>query len=76
MDAAALFLLAAGKAKAGEVFNGNGSTLTLREMARAIGTALQVPIRSVSREEAEAIWGKFLTAFVQFGNRPSNSNAV
>jgi hypothetical protein len=37
-------------------------------MAEAIEEALQVPVRSVSREEAEAIWGKFLTAFVQFEN--------
>jgi nucleoside-diphosphate-sugar epimerase len=66
-DGAELYLLAANKAKAGEVFNGTGSTtVTLRAMAEAIGEALQVPVRSVSREEAEAIWGHFLTAFVQF----------
>jgi nucleoside-diphosphate-sugar epimerase len=76
-DAAELYLLAASKAKAGDVFNGTGSTtVTLRELAEAIGAALQVPVRSVSREEAEAIWGKFLTAFVQFENRASNRKAV
>ena len=76
-DAAELFLLAAQKAKAGEVFNGTGSTnLTLRELAETIGAALQVPVRSVSREEAEAKWGKFLTAFVQEPNRASNRKAV
>jgi hypothetical protein len=32
--------------------------------------------RSHGREEAEAIWGKFLTAFVQFENRASNRKAV
>jgi nucleoside-diphosphate-sugar epimerase len=76
-DAAVLYLLAAEKAKAGDVFNGTGSTtVTLRGLAEAIGAALQVRVRSVSREEAEAIWGKFLTAFVQFENRASNRKAV
>lgn len=76
-DAAALFLLAAKKAKAGDVFNGTGSTtVTLREFAETIGTALQLPVRSVSRDEAEARWGPFLTAFVQFENRAANRKAV
>jgi nucleoside-diphosphate-sugar epimerase len=76
-DAATLFLLAARKAKAGDVFNGSGSTtVTLRELAEAIGAAVQLPVRSVSREEAEARWGQFLTAFVQFENRASNRKAV
>jgi nucleoside-diphosphate-sugar epimerase len=76
-DAATLFLLAARKAKAGDVFNGSGSTtVTLRELAEAIGAALKLPARSVSREEAEARWGQFLTAFVQFENRSSNRKAV
>lgn len=76
-DAATLFLLAAKKAKAGDVFNGSGSTtVTLRELAEAIGAALQLPVRSVSREEAEARWGQFLTAFVQFENRASNRKAI
>jgi len=76
-DTASLFLLAAKKAKAGDVFNGTGSTtVTLRELAEAIGAALQLPVRSVSREEAEARWGQFLTAFVQHENRASNRKAV
>jgi len=75
-DAAALYLLAASKAKAGDVFNGSGESVTLRQMAEAIGAALQLPARSVSREEAQAIWGEFLAAFVLFENRPSNRKAV
>jgi len=56
-DAATLYLLAASKAKAGEVFNGTGSTtVTLRELAETIGEALKLPTRSVNRAEAEAIW--------------------
>lgn len=76
-DAAMLYLLAAKAAKASDVFNGTGSTTTtLRELAEAIGAALELPVRSVSREEAEAQWGQFLTAFVQYENRSSNRKAV
>lgn len=76
-DAATLFLLAASKAKAGEVFNGTGSTtVTLRALTEAIGAALNIPVRSVSHEEAEALWGQFLAEFVQRENRPSNRKAV
>lgn len=76
-DAAELFLLAAREAKAGAVEDVTGSTtVTLRELAEAIGAALELPVRSVSREEAEAQWGQFLTAFVQFENRSSNRKAV
>ncbi|MBD2057028.1 NAD-dependent epimerase/dehydratase family protein [Oculatella sp. FACHB-28] len=68
-DAATLYLLAAKAAKAGNVFNGTGSTtVTLRALAEAIAAALDLPVRSVSREEAEMQWGQFLTAFVQFEN--------
>jgi nucleoside-diphosphate-sugar epimerase len=76
-DAAALFLLAAQEAQAGDIFNGTGSTtVTLREFAETIGAALELPVCSVSRDEAEARWGEFLTAFVQFENRASNRKAV
>ncbi|MCJ1369357.1 hypothetical protein MMC20_000568 [Loxospora ochrophaea] len=76
-DAAALFLLAAEKAKAGEVFNGTGSTtITLKELAETIGEGLKVPVRSVSYEEAEGVWGKFFAAIVGFQNRASNRKAV
>jgi len=75
-DAAALYLLAADKANAGDVFNGAASTtVTVREMAEAIGAALELPVRSVSREEAQAVWGD-MTAFVQHENRALNRKAV
>jgi len=76
-DAADLFLLAAKKAKPGDVFNGVGSTsVTLRALAVAIGEALGVPVRSVRLDEAKAIWGEFLTSFVQFENRASSRKAI
>ncbi len=75
-DAAELYLLATDRAKAGEVFNGSGEIVTLRQMAEAIGETLQVPVRSVGRDEAAAVWGDFLAAFVLFENQPSNRKAI
>lgn len=76
-DASELYLLAAKHAQAGDVFNGTNSThVSLKQMTEAIATALKVPSRSVSRAEAEARWGQFVTAFVQFENRVSNRKAV
>jgi len=76
-DVAKLYLLVAEQAKAGDVFNGTGSTsVTVREMAEAIGAVLKLPVRSVAREEAEGRWGPFLTLFVQLRNRASNLKAV
>jgi nucleoside-diphosphate-sugar epimerase len=76
-DAADLYLLSAQKAEAGEVFNGTSTTtVTVRELAEAIGTALQLPTRSVSHAEAKQIWGPFMTAVVQYENRPSNRKAI
>ncbi len=76
-DAAALYLLAAKHAKAGDVFNGSGSNTTLhKELAEAVGDALGVPTRSVNREEAVEKWGEFLTRFVDYSDRSSNRKAV
>lgn len=80
-DAAALYLIVAGKLKtrdveAGEVFNGTASTYpTVKEIAEAIGTVLGVPARSAKREEVEEKWGTFLTGIVQYRNMASNQKA-
>jgi nucleoside-diphosphate-sugar epimerase len=76
-DAATLYLRAAQKGKPGEVFNGTGSTtVTIKQMAEAIGEVLQVPARSATYAEAQALWGDFVTGFVQYQNRASNRKAV
>lgn len=76
-DAADLYLLAAQKAKAGEAYNGTGSTsITLRALAETIGETLRLPVRSASRAELEEKWGKFLADFVLYENRASNRKAV
>ncbi|KAL3471917.1 hypothetical protein BJX99DRAFT_236613 [Aspergillus californicus] len=76
-DAARLYLLAAKHAKAGEVFIGSGSTATTyKAFADAIGDAVQVPSKSITKEEAAARWGPFLAAFVGITNRASGRKAV
>ncbi|RAK97439.1 NAD-dependent epimerase nscE [Aspergillus ibericus CBS 121593] len=75
-DAAELYLLAAEKAGAGEVFNGvAGTDTSYRQLAEAIGEVAGVPVRSVAREEATARWGPFLVAFASTGNRASGAKA-
>ncbi len=72
-DVAQAYLLAAEKAEAGSVFNCTSETdITTRAMAEAIGEAVGVPVKGKSRTEAEALWGPFLTAFVDYENRASS----
>ncbi|KAI7282243.1 hypothetical protein KC345_g3611 [Hortaea werneckii] len=75
-DAARLYLLAAEKAAAGEVFNGTaGTTVTVRQMAEAISRTIDCPAVSVSRDEAVELWGEFLVNFVSIENRASSRKA-
>lgn len=75
-DAARLYLLAAEKAAAGEVFNGTaGTTVTVRQMAEAIAKTTGFPAVSVSRDEAVELWGEFLVEFVSIENRASSRKA-
>ena len=81
-DAAALYLLIAEKvregdrAKVGEIFNATASSYpTVKEMAEAIGTVLNVPIRSAKLEEVQEKWGAFLVGFVEYTNMASNKKA-
>jgi nucleoside-diphosphate-sugar epimerase len=76
-DAVRLYLLAAERGRAGEVYNGAASTtVTLREITEAIGQVLRVPVNSISLEEAEARWGAFAVMFFNRENRASNRKAV
>ncbi|KAI9376619.1 hypothetical protein BJX61DRAFT_255732 [Aspergillus egyptiacus] len=76
-DAARLYLAAAKHAKAGDVFNGTGHTTTsYKALATAIGDAVQVPVRSISKEDAAARWGQFLAGFISITDRSSNRKAV
>jgi len=53
IDDAATLYFALAKHTTGGVFNASGSTTTtIREIAEAVGTLLNVPVRSVTKEEA------------------------
>ncbi|KAK9340023.1 hypothetical protein V1521DRAFT_425645, partial [Lipomyces starkeyi] len=71
-------LLVAREGIAGDVVNCTGSdNCHLTGIGQSDwNSQLKVPVCSVSREEAEARWGQFLMAFVEFGNRLSNLKAV
>ncbi|KAA8650786.1 hypothetical protein EYZ11_012282 [Aspergillus tanneri] len=76
-DAARLYFAVATKAKAGEIFNGTARTdTTYKAMATAIGASVQVPVKSITAEEAANRWGSFLAGFVGITNRASNRKAV
>ena len=74
VDAAAeLYLLAAEKAPAGSIFNCTTETdIRLRDLAEAIGKAVGVPAKSVSRSEADAIIVPFIAKFMEIANRGSS----
>ncbi|KAF7920508.1 hypothetical protein EAE99_008121 [Botrytis elliptica] len=75
-DAARLYLLAAQNAKSGEVFNASSATnVTFLEMWETMATALNVPLKHLSTEEAIAKLGPFLTKFISVENRATGAKA-
>ncbi|TGO44930.1 hypothetical protein BCON_0442g00020 [Botryotinia convoluta] len=75
-DAARLYLLAAQNAKSGEVFNASSATnVTFHEMWETMATALNVPLKHLSTEEAIAKLGPFLTKFISVENRATGAKA-
>ena len=76
-DAARLYLLAAQKGKAGELYNASGATnVTARQIFDAIAAALGVPVRDITYEEAQAQLGEVFAWFLKAENRASNAKAV
>jgi nucleoside-diphosphate-sugar epimerase len=76
-DAARMYLLAAEKGSLGEVFNCTSSTdVTALQLAQAMGSILDLPVKSVKFEDALATYGKFLTDFLCAVNRASSAKAV
>lgn len=76
-DAARLFLLAAQKGKAGELFNASSATdVTARQIFDAIATTLGVPVRDISYAEAQAKLGPIFAWWLPAENRASGAKAV
>lgn len=76
-DAARLFLLAAQKGKAGELFNASASTdVTARQIFDAIAEALGVPVQDISATDALPKLGETFTWFLKQQNRASGAKAV
>ena len=75
-DAARLYLLAAQKGKAGELFNASGSTdTTAREIFDAIAAEIGVPVRDITYEEAQGQMGETFAWFLKAENRASGAKA-
>lgn len=78
VDDAATLYLAVAKHATGGVFNCSGSTtITAKEVARAVGTLLNVPVRSVTMEEAvkDERLGPILSLVLGTPCRASNKKA-
>lgn len=75
-DAARLYLLAAKKAKPGDIFNCTAHTdVTMRELLGAIAEALGIPTRSLTHEESMKQLGRLFTNIQVKGNRASSTKA-
>lgn len=75
-DAAQLYLLAAKSSKPGDVFNCTTSTtVTFKQIAEALGDVLELPVRSVTREEATKLWNYLLVTVFSLENRASSQKA-
>ncbi|PYH56688.1 NAD(P)-binding protein [Aspergillus niger CBS 101883] len=76
-DAADLYLLAAERAGAGEVFNGCSEWgVTFGELGRAMADVLGVEVGLVGFEEAKGVWGEFFARFLSTENRASGGKAM
>ncbi len=76
-DAAKLYLLAAKKARAGDVFNATGSKyVTFRQLADAMGSVLQLPVRLLPFDVAAANISPFLARFLSAENKASSAKAA
>ena len=75
-DAAALFLKKKEKANAGDIFNAASiNEVTFRELAEAIGSILDLPVKSFSYGDTVSKFGEFLARFLNSENRASGAKA-
>ncbi|EED20169.1 NAD dependent epimerase/dehydratase, putative [Talaromyces stipitatus ATCC 10500] len=75
-DAARMYILAAEKASAGEVYNCTSSTdVTALQLAEAMGSILALPVKFFKFDEAVAKFGPFFSKFLCAVNRASSAKA-
>ncbi|KAI0165325.1 putative NAD dependent epimerase/dehydratase [Hypoxylon sp. FL1284] len=75
-DAARLYLLAAKKAKAGEKFIATApEAVTHRQLVDAIAAVMDVPVKSLTLDEAKATVGSFFGSFLAADCRASGAKA-
>jgi nucleoside-diphosphate-sugar epimerase len=75
-DAAQLYLLAAKKAQPGDIFNAvSSNTVTAVELATAIAHTANLPLQSLSFDEATSRMGEFMASFLSVENRASGKKA-
>ena len=75
-DAATLFLLAAESARAGDIINAvSNSDITTRELSEAMGAVLELPVVSLSFDDAVAKFGPFLPRLLTTESRASGAKA-
>ncbi|GKT42811.1 uncharacterized protein ColSpa_02992 [Colletotrichum spaethianum] len=75
-DAARLFLLAAEKGRAGEIYNaGLATNVTLLQLSQAIAAAVSVPLRNISLEDAMTQLWPTVALFLAVDNRASGEKA-
>ncbi|PYH92703.1 putative NAD dependent epimerase/dehydratase [Aspergillus ellipticus CBS 707.79] len=76
-DAASLYLLAAQKARAGDIFNGvSSNNVTFGQLSEAMGEILGLPVRMISFDTAVSQLGEFFARFISAENRASGAKAT
>ncbi|KAH9218021.1 hypothetical protein DL95DRAFT_434400 [Leptodontidium sp. 2 PMI_412] len=76
-DTAAMYLLAVEKSKPGDIFNCcETKSVSIKDLAGAVGEVMKVPTRSITREEAAKRGDHLLVLILTLANRPSNKKAV
>lgn len=74
-DAARLYFLAAKKARSGEAFNCVGEYFTFRDLSRAMSQVLDIPLSTITFDEAKAQLGEFFASFLTMENIASAGKA-
>jgi len=76
-DVVAAYMLALHKGEAGDIFQLCAeSEVPVKTIAEAIGRTLKVPAQSITREEANEVFGEVVSMFFAMNNRASGDKAM